>query len=113
VVAQKDVGVETQRLESAADEAHLGARSLAEEVVDPSAVRVGEARDLVQREHGVRREVDGAEALGRTDPLVAEFAGVRWVASLSRCNFAGPRFPVAVSLCGDHLLSDRPLYSLA
>ena len=26
------------------------------------------------------------------------------VASLSRCNFAGPRLPVAVTLCGDHLL---------
>ena len=35
------------------------------------------------------------------------------VASLSRCKFARPRLPVEVGLCGDHLLSGRPLGSLA
>jgi hypothetical protein len=53
------------------------------------------------------------KALARVCGRLEAELGLAAVASLSRCNFAGPRFPVAVGLCGDHLLSGRLLGSLA
>lgn len=46
-----------------------------------------------------------------TFPTGADGSSPR-VASLSRCNFVRPRFPLKVSLCGDHLFAAGRLVSI-
>ena len=71
-MAQEAVRVEPERLQPSPDQTHLRARALAEEVVHLTAVRVGVARDVVERMDGVGRELDGAEALGPRHLAVGE-----------------------------------------